>query len=566
VDEKTKAEKRLIASKQAERFRSFDFKPSDFLARTKGDVLKPEGYVSLPGSIARTGLTVGGFISSQLRLDKVFPKQPVFDTSKATRIGSDILTFGAFAPAMVTTAQVETSIATLTKTLYTGVSKKVTKEGYLTRIGFYSQRGKKSEKGVVEVLSKVRTRGDKSLSISVFKGGTYENQILFPTAKIIKVPKRKFEGVDFSIIKSFKDKFKSVSVGKVKDKETVKFISAGVGETKKGVSKILGVTKTEVGDVVSFGKIKILPSTQKVTSITGKGVRTSPQDVVVTQAESIVKAVSVKPITTQVQPLPSLVSLTPTTKQEVITPTKQLSAFYGKGMYERTESYGVSQQVMGGKLDLQLSSSLRYDLVPLSKIKTDIGIKSQLGIMQDTKIKTKQKQKIAEQMKQPIKMKTQLRTKYALAHAQSTKTMLRMKTPRAFVFPRTTTPIKPPKTIISPLRLKKTKAQRQQKGFSVFVRRFGMFKPIGTGLSLKKAFEVGRTRTAKTLGVTFAVQGAGLKYKTPKGYYSKPSAKFGRLFLEKKKYRLSTGTEQREIKSFKRRTPIKRKKKKLWEI
>ncbi len=98
----------------------------------------------------------------------------------------------------------------------------------------------------------------------------------------------------------------------------------------------------------------------------------------------------------------------------------------------------------------------------------------------------------------------------------------------------------------------KSKRKRRET-FGVALRRYGEFKPIGTGLSLQKAMSLGRTSASRTLGATFKVFGGKTpKLRTPLGFRRKPT-KQGILFIEKRKHRLSTPSEKREIKIAKRR-------------
>jgi len=103
----------------------------------------------------------------------------------------------------------------------------------------------------------------------------------------------------------------------------------------------------------------------------------------------------------------------------------------------------------------------------------------------------------------------------------------------------------------------KPKQKIKTGGFLVSIRRFGKFKPIGRVRSQRKAFEIGRKRVSQSLGASFKIEGAGTKFKTPKGFYSK-TEKGGRVFIEKPKYRLSTKSELGEIQTFKRRSPKKK--------
>ena len=101
-------------------------------------------------------------------------------------------------------------------------------------------------------------------------------------------------------------------------------------------------------------------------------------------------------------------------------------------------------------------------------------------------------------------------------------------------------------------RTKVPKAITRRGTFKVSVRRFGKFRPIGFGSTRREAFNIGRTRVAKTLGATFRVEGFGKMPTNIKGFKTKKSKK-GLLFIEQPKFRLSTGSELKEIQMFKRK-------------
>lgn len=109
---------------------------------------------------------------------------------------------------------------------------------------------------------------------------------------------------------------------------------------------------------------------------------------------------------------------------------------------------------------------------------------------------------------------------------------------------------------------KPSKSRKKRGDFMVSIRRYGKFKPIGTGLSLQKAMSIGKRKTATTLGATFKITPTSrqsfLGLGTPAGYKRK-TTKGGILFIEQPKYRLSTGSEIGEIQFAKKR---RRKKKK----
>ena len=91
--------------------------------------------------------------------------------------------------------------------------------------------------------------------------------------------------------------------------------------------------------------------------------------------------------------------------------------------------------------------------------------------------------------------------------------------------------------------------------FGVEIRRRGKFRSIGKKLSLKQALAAGRERVATTLGATFRITGKGVdRLATPKGFRRKNG-----LFIEQRKFRLSTGREVGEIQIAKK---IKKKRRK----
>jgi len=111
---------------------------------------------------------------------------------------------------------------------------------------------------------------------------------------------------------------------------------------------------------------------------------------------------------------------------------------------------------------------------------------------------------------------------------------------------------------------RRKKGERKRRGtFGVQVRRGGIFKSVGSGLTLKQAQELGQQRVSQTLGATYKITGLGQqRLRTPVGFRTK-ATKEGTLFIERNKYRLSKKGEKREIQIAKRvaRKPTKKKKK-----
>lgn len=84
-------------------------------------------------------------------------------------------------------------------------------------------------------------------------------------------------------------------------------------------------------------------------------------------------------------------------------------------------------------------------------------------------------------------------------------------------------------------------------GFTVFLKRFGVFNPIARVSNQKKAFSIGKTVTSNTLGATFKVEGRGVRLPTKiKGFKRKSN-----LFIELPKFRLNRPAEVKELNFFK---------------
>ena len=108
------------------------------------------------------------------------------------------------------------------------------------------------------------------------------------------------------------------------------------------------------------------------------------------------------------------------------------------------------------------------------------------------------------------------------------------------------------------LRNRGLKTQTGWKKYNVFTRRFGLWKPIATGVTYKQAFNIGKFKTRTTLGASFKVTGKGVKQpKSIFGYRKKLSKKEGIVFIEEPKFRLSTPTEKSEIFSFRKLRTMK---------
>lgn len=104
---------------------------------------------------------------------------------------------------------------------------------------------------------------------------------------------------------------------------------------------------------------------------------------------------------------------------------------------------------------------------------------------------------------------------------------------------------------IRPVVPKLPKKQRITRGYTTSIRRFGVFRPIITGVPLRQAFSLGRLETGRTLAATFKVtptgKTKGVSMPTPAGFKRKKSRTGGIVFIEAPRLRLSTFPEVKEI-------------------
>ena len=91
-----------------------------------------------------------------------------------------------------------------------------------------------------------------------------------------------------------------------------------------------------------------------------------------------------------------------------------------------------------------------------------------------------------------------------------------------------------------------SKPKQSSNNFQVLMRRFGKFKSVGITKTSQEAFNLGKFKTGTSLGATFKVEGSTQQPTNIFGY-KKKKTKEGILFIEQPKFRLSTGSEKKEI-------------------
>ena len=109
-------------------------------------------------------------------------------------------------------------------------------------------------------------------------------------------------------------------------------------------------------------------------------------------------------------------------------------------------------------------------------------------------------------------------------------------------------------------KIKPAKLAKSYKKFNVLGRRFGKFKVIGTAKTEREAFQLGKSWSSKTLGVTFKVPKA--KWRKLPGYKTKTTKKGNILYIEPEKRRLKKRGRSKEISEIQFYKAIKKGKKK----
>ena len=551
---------------QAERIRRFDFRLSDVIATST------KGGVSTPGTVSKSVLFGGAVVSSQLRLDKLFPSQPQIETGGIQRIGSDIVTFGAFSPAFSSTFVIEKSLQPV-KVEFFGAQQ--LQEGSKLRTDLVFRTGE-GQRGVATSLTqKVKQLDDVVLSRTFTQGKAYTQGIKFPTLKTVtKFSDDTFFAAQSSLTKGGTIKIPIGDTGVFQVLPITKQASVGfVGTAQKGIVfptgkaittarletfgarsfstgddliKIFGKSQTGTGGQSIFtGTIKKLPAlsddaTKVIFSPTpSKGGTASLGKIVSPQAlQSSQQSVSAfyATQTGKVTPsiVPATVSVLPRLTTLATTTPTQKTIILPKTITIQQQAVVTKQKVT----PVQIAS--------LNTIQTP-----QLKLLQATVPATKQRTISLTKLTSV----TPTKQRVVVSTAQVAKSLSKPKLTTGFgAFP--TVPITPPHKLppIIPF-FGRGKGRKPSKGlFTVSVRRFGKFKPIAKGVSLTTATSLGKERVAGTLAATFKLtpQSKGVSFKglgTPAGFRIGK----GGVFIEKRKHRLSRKGEKKEIQRAKKR-------------
>ena len=407
----------------------------------------------------------------------------------------------------------------------------------LVRTDLIFKTSKTGEVGVARGLTLVEPIKDSLQSGKTIVVGKFGKEVFDPTKSLsggglVIKDVTKFGGVQKSLAREA-DITKSVStfgkgntlseiekgteqVGKgfvVRGKKLDRFYSEGISLSKEDLSFIKGTSLVGKGEIVKsaglIGKVKdVSITTKSIGSIGGKVTKlTTPK---LEQALISTQAVVSASVGSGTQTFSKLTGTTGTLKLPSITKTPTTQ------QVKQTQS--VTQS-------LYTTQRIKQTPVTLPKTSQSFAQSQASGL----KLKTYSVFKQAQRQRESQKLK----------RVQSQRSI------RGFVsFP--TIPKTPPPTPTLRLYFGKKKVKKKPLGlFTVSVRRGGKFKTIGTGLSLPKAFEVGRERVAGTLAATFKLSGKGVStLKLPKGF---SRGKQPLTFIEQRGLRLSRRGETKEI-------------------
>ena len=310
------------------------------------------------------------------------------------------------------------------------------------------------------------------------------------------------------------------------------FISVSAAKQQGDYFKIIGLSKGVKGSRARFsGIIKTTSSGDDITRISSGGYPSS-QQLQSAALDTVNKAIG--------------------GAASVGTKTKSITGFTARtGSVENVPSASVvsSNQLTSVKLAPKVSSSMNLNSVISSGTTSSTVSLSLPKINSGSRSKTIVRQKsISAQLPTitPANIVQQASAQKQGLRQQQILIQKPIQVFRPFVVsnvPRFITPFALPRIKVSdPL-------PKSKGSFAVFGRRFGKFRLVGYGKTEGEAVEIGKDFASQTLGATFKIPGA--KTEVLPGYKTKYSKKEGKVFIQLPKYRLSTGSEKKEIKMFK---------------
>jgi len=524
------------------------FLERNIIARTK------KGSVSVPGSVAKTGLSFGEYVSKKTGLSKASAKvetklfgEPIkVQKGVGIRAVSDVITYSAFLGPVSTAAQTQLKLSQPAKVQFLGTKQQVKGGNVVTRADFVATKGGTKKIGTITGVSKITKVPNtnlvkiKSQAVGAFGKGV----IKFPQVKgaVTKVEQFGTESIGVGIKKG--KLFSSVEVGRLgaPRKTPTGFIGGGI---QKNVNR--GVTVSQGGTVVqdvgvskSFGalfKIKstpyrLIPLSSKKGTTTLMPIQESPLKLSTIKQSGLASTrISAEAASASIEPIYYGTKFS--NVRGVVT-----SADFKSGI----KTKDISPVILGKPTPTVSYSSPLVSTVPL------VNLSQPQRPRTITKTRSKGGTRLVETPK--VIPKIQQIPKELVIPRTPLKTRQISRRPVSNI-PFTISPtIKVKSPVTTPLKRISIPSFGRQ-SYTVSVRRFGKFKPIGVVKSQRAAFNLGKFKTRTTLGATFKVEGANTKYPDLISGYKTKKTKKGLFYIELPKYRLSTPTEKGEIQYFK---------------
>lgn len=530
-----------------------------------------EGAVNLQQTIGKVLIgTPTRLIAQADPIKRLESRIPILKTPVPFNLdafGARVVTFAAFAPAMVTTSQFQLSQFRDTQAFFRGTSQRIEQNVLRSDINFGSTNvGRTLPKGVsfpsgkfvpeTQVISGVRTGalisrttlkpvGQKSFIVRTTARGLSAKTLgaRFPDTTLGVTKIKNFVAIERGVSSDFGKMFVTITRG---GKEVT------LGLTKKSITVLGTVGKTDTGRTAIAGFIKNIPKAPKVLEpsvffkvIKSKGTGASSigidrlsalqtqklsteflQSANIQQTQKIIQAV------VQHQPAVVQTSFVQTAISPITTQTiRSVSAPQLKLLTKDLSSPRVIQTPTQSPFsESRFSNIQKVGQQEISKSRSETSQVQKSIQTQQPRQQPIQIQRTSQNLIQRLRVaqiQTQIQTgRIAIRTPTVPRTPIRTPPIIPFFFPRTR-----PST-------------RTPARFPVELRRGGVFRIIGFGRTRQQAIGIGRTAAATTLGATFRVPtGRATKLF---GFRTKQTKK-GTEFIEMKKFRLSTKPELKEI-------------------
>lgn len=515
-------------------------------------LLPPRERIKFAFRSAGKGAEVRGGIRAGLEIVSIGAEKLRIDVSGpivSSRFIEDVIILSAFSPASITstTAVIERAM-TPTLVSFAGVQQVIKGDIILTRTAFQTVRAGEFQKGVALATTRFATVEGGVVFTTVGKGVTFTRTIKFPSAVTSLRINRRFISGEVGLAKQVGRVVIQRGIGGFRttsEKALTKFLSESVSATRGQTTGSIGIIRSRLGDAFSLGVTRRVPPTmQSFDIVTGAGGRPAtifkagvPRAAVAEQSvKSIVQAgLAKKPPTFSIPKVP----IVPKVVTEVIRPA-------GVTIQPVTTTRQRSAVTSTAQTSREIQRAMT-----IPRVEQVVASVSKTALRTDTTTRSRQ----ALRTEQRTKVIQRADTAQRLRLLQAPRQVTRQKTAQRFrsVFPRPPLPRPPTTPKLVPFGFLRGRAPSPQRagGISVFLRRFGKFRPIATGVTREQAFAIGRRAVGTTLGATFKVPGVRQPSKIP-GFRTKKT-KEGTLFIELPKFRLSTPTELKEIQAFRRR-------------